>query len=137
MRYYVHYLHFLDYCPHLCRYVYHNVSVFVRIGLLQLVGMSNLTFYFAYWSRLFKFHEPFWMDVSYQLSPVNFPSESSPLPSPGVELTLFGYVTGSNAFINQCLNPQCHMSSIFNYTYSIKYIPLFKFRKLYLFFLHW
>ena len=36
------------------------------------------------------------MDVSYQLSLVNFPSESSPLPSPGIELTLFGYVTGSN-----------------------------------------
>ena len=28
------------------------------------------------------------MDVSYQLSPVNFPSESSPLPSPGIELTI-------------------------------------------------
>ena len=26
------------------------------------------------------------MDVSYQLSPVNFPSESSPLPSQGIEL---------------------------------------------------
>ena len=36
------------------------------------------------------------MDVSYQLSHGNFPSESSPLPSPGIELTLFGYVTGSN-----------------------------------------
>ena len=36
------------------------------------------------------------MDVSYQLSPVNFPSECFPLPSPGIELTLFGYVTGSN-----------------------------------------
>ena len=33
------------------------------------------------------------MDVSYQLSPVNFLSESSPLPSPGIELTLFVYVT--------------------------------------------
>ena len=32
------------------------------------------------------------MDVSYQLSPVNFTPESSPLPSPGIELTLFGYV---------------------------------------------
>ena len=29
------------------------------------------------------------MDVSHQLPPVNLPSESSPLPSPGIELTLF------------------------------------------------
>ena len=42
----------------------------------------------------------------YQLSPVNFPSENSPLPSPGIELTLFGYVTGSK----QRLYPQCHVS---------------------------
>ena len=35
------------------------------------------------------------MDVSHQLPPVNFHSESSPLPSPGIELTVFGYVTGS------------------------------------------
>ena len=25
MRYYVHYLHFLDYCPHLCHHVYLNI----------------------------------------------------------------------------------------------------------------
>ena len=51
------------------------------------------------------------MDVSYQLSPVNFPSESSPLPSPGIELTLIGDVTGSN----QRLYPLCHkwLSSTF------------------------
>ena len=36
------------------------------------------------------------MDVSYQLYPVNLPSESFPQPSPDIELTLFGYVTGSN-----------------------------------------
>ena len=36
------------------------------------------------------------MDVSCQLSPVNFHSESSPLSSQGIELTLFGYVTGFN-----------------------------------------
>ena len=42
MRYYVHYLHFSDYCPHLCCHVYHNVSAVVRSGLLQVVGMSNL-----------------------------------------------------------------------------------------------
>ena len=53
MRYYVHYLHFSDYCPHLCRHVYHNVSAIVSSGLLQVVGMSNLTLYFAYRSRLF------------------------------------------------------------------------------------
>ena len=105
MRYYVH-LYFSDYCPRLCRHVPHNVSAVVRSGLLQVVRMPNLTLYFAHWSRLFKFHEPCLMDVSYQLSPVNFPSESSPLPAPGIELTLFGYVTGSN----QCLYPLYHVS---------------------------
>ena len=73
MRYYVHYLHFSDYYPHLCRHVYHNVSAVVHSGLLQMVGMSNLALYFAHMDRLFKFHEPCFMDVSYQLSPVNFP----------------------------------------------------------------
>ena len=34
MRYYVHYLHFSDYCPHLCRHVYYNVSAVVHSGLL-------------------------------------------------------------------------------------------------------
>ena len=53
MRYYVHYLHFSNYCPHLCRHVYHNVSAVVRSGLLQGVGMSNWTLYFAHWGRLF------------------------------------------------------------------------------------
>ena len=38
---------------HLCRHVYHNVSADVRSGILQVVGMSNLTLYFAYQSRLF------------------------------------------------------------------------------------
>ena len=46
------------------------------------------------------------MDVSYQLSPVNFPTESSPLTSPSIELTTFGYVTGSN----QRLHPLYHVS---------------------------
>ena len=37
------------------------------------------------------------MNVSYPLSPVNFPSEGSSKPSPGIELRLFfGYVTRSN-----------------------------------------
>ena len=58
-------LHFSDYCPHLCRHVYH-VSVVV-----------------------FHVHKPCLMDVNYQLSPANFPSESSPLPSPRIKLTLF------------------------------------------------
>ena len=31
------------------------------------------------------------MDVSYQLPPVDFPSEGSPLSSPGIELTLWIY----------------------------------------------
>ena len=47
------YLQFSDYCPHLCRHVYHNVSVIVRSGLLQVVGMSNLILYFAYRGRQF------------------------------------------------------------------------------------
>ena len=38
---YLHYLYFSDYCPHLCRHVYHNVSAVVRSGLLQVVGMSK------------------------------------------------------------------------------------------------
>ena len=46
------------------------------------------------------------MDVSYQLSPVNFPFESSPLLSMNIELTLFEYVTGSN----QRLYLLCHVS---------------------------
>ena len=43
MRYYGHYLHFLDYFPHLCHHVYYKVSAVVRSSLLQVVGMSNLT----------------------------------------------------------------------------------------------
>ena len=104
MRYYVHYLHFSDYCPHLCRHVYHNISAVVRSGLLQVVGMSNLTLYFAYQGRPFEFHEPCLMDISYLR--LIFPSESSPLPSPGNELTLFRCVSGSN----QRLYPLCHVS---------------------------
>ena len=46
------------------------------------------------------------MNVSYQLSPVNLPSKSSRLSSPGIELTVFGYVTGSN----QRLYPLRHVS---------------------------
>ena len=89
MSYYVHYLHFSDCCPHLCCHVYHNVSAFVHSGLLQVVKMLNSVDCSSSTSYVL-------MDASYQLSPVNFSSESSPLPSPGIELTLFGYVTGSN-----------------------------------------
>ena len=39
---------FSDYCPYFCRHVYHNVSAVVRSGLLQVVGMLNLTLYFTY-----------------------------------------------------------------------------------------
>ena len=53
MRYYVHYLHFSDYCPHVCRHVYHNVSGVVHTGLFQVVGMSNLALYFAHLDKLF------------------------------------------------------------------------------------
>ena len=45
MRYYIHYLHFSDSCPHFWHHVYPNVSVVVRFGLLQVVGMSNLTLF--------------------------------------------------------------------------------------------
>ena len=34
MRYYVHYLHFSDYCPDLCRHVYHNVSAVIHSDFL-------------------------------------------------------------------------------------------------------
>ena len=94
MRYYVHYLHFSDYCPHLCRHVYHIVWVVVLSGLLRVVGMSNLTLYFANRGSLFNY--PYSMGVSYQLSPVNFSSECPPLPSPGIELTVFECITGPN-----------------------------------------
>ena len=33
----LHYVHSLDYCPHLCRHVYHNVSAVVDSGLLCVV----------------------------------------------------------------------------------------------------
>ena len=46
-------LHYLDYCPRLCCHVYHNVSAVVHSGLLQVVGMLNLTLYFTYRGRLF------------------------------------------------------------------------------------
>ena len=47
------FLHYSDYCPHLGHYIYHNVSAVVRSGLLRVVGISNLTLYFAYQVRLF------------------------------------------------------------------------------------
>ena len=53
MTYYAHYLYFSEYCPHLCRPVYHNVSAVVRPSLLQMVGMSKLALYFAHRGRLF------------------------------------------------------------------------------------
>ena len=84
MRYYVHYLHFSEYFPHLCRHIYHKVSAVVRSGFLQVVEMSNLALYFAQRGRLFKVHEPCLMEISHQSSPVNFPSESSPLSSTGM-----------------------------------------------------
>ena len=53
MRYYVHYSHVSDNCPHLCRHVNLNVSSVVRSGLLQVIGMSNLTLYFTHRGRQF------------------------------------------------------------------------------------
>ena len=91
---YIYNLHFSDYCPHLCRHVYHNAMFIITPCLSQRFGCRTLR-PSAYWGRLFLFHQPCLMDVSYQLSPVNFHFESSRLPSPGIELTLFGYVTGS------------------------------------------
>ena len=63
----------------------------LRADFVQAAGMSNLSLYFAYSGRLFSFNEPYLMDVSFQLSPVNFPAESYSLPSLGIELTLCGY----------------------------------------------
>ena len=70
--------------------------------------------------------EPCLMDVSYQLSLVDFPSESSPLPSPGIELSHFGYVTGSN----QRLYPLYPVHNKVHNTSSQKYrqISEFSFR---------
>ena len=65
-----------------------------------MVGISNITLHFTHRGRLFLFHEPCLLDVSYKFSSVNFPSESSLLPSPSIELTLF-WVR---------LYPQCHLS---------------------------
>ena len=50
--YFVYYLHFSHYCPHLCCHGYYNFSAIIRSGLLQVVGMSNLSLYFTY-CRLF------------------------------------------------------------------------------------
>ena len=66
---------------------------FGRCTLRPSSGGWNVELYFAYRDRLFLFPGPCLMDVSYQLSPVNFPSDGSPLPSPDIELTLFGYIT--------------------------------------------
>ena len=52
-----------------------------------------------------------------QFSPVNFPSESSPLPSPSIELILFGYVPGSN----QRLYALCHYKP---YVCSNHFLPV-------------
>ena len=92
---YVYYLHFSDYCPHLCCHVYHNISAVVRSSLLQVFGM--LALYFTH-------HEPCLMDISYLLL----------ISLLKVLLCLhqvlnshsFGYVTGSN----QHLYPLCHVS---------------------------
>ena len=95
----VHYLHLLDYCPYLRRHDYHNVSVVVRGGWnVEL----NPLFRLPGWTVLVlraKFN-------GYQLSSVNSPYKSSPLPSPSIELTFFGYVIGSI----QRLYPLYHMS---------------------------
>ena len=48
MTYYVHYLQFSDYHPHLCHHFCHNVPAVVCTGLLQVVGMSNLTLHLAH-----------------------------------------------------------------------------------------
>ena len=50
---YLHYLHFSDYRPHLCRHVYHNGPAVARSGLFQVIGTANLTLYLAYQGRLF------------------------------------------------------------------------------------
>ena len=94
MRYYVHYLHFSDYYPHLCCHVYHNVSAVVRSGLLQVVGMSNLALYFTHRGKLFCFHKPYLMDISYLL--LISPLKVLHCLHEVLNTHTFGYVTGSN-----------------------------------------
>ena len=72
MRDYVHYLHFLDYCPHLCCHVYY-VSAIVHSSLLQEVGMSIQ-----------------WLD------PVTYPKSVSSILSEGNGELSEGKLTGDN-----------------------------------------
>ena len=68
-------------CPSLIYIFWMIVLIFITMFITTFwhtpVGMLNLALYFAHRGRLFEFHKPYLMDVSYQLSPVNFPSESS------------------------------------------------------------
>ena len=99
---YIHYLHFFYYCPHLCRHVYHNVSAVAHCELLQAVGTSNLTLYFAYQGRLSYFHEPCLMDVSYQLSPVYMYKN-------GFSINYIQWLMCQITKPNQILSPPSHM----------------------------
>ena len=114
VRYYVCYLHFSDYCPHLGCHVYHNVSAIVRSSFLQVVGMSILALYFTHQARVFLFHKSCLMDISYLLL-------ISPLKVLHcLHLILnshsFWYVTGfNNAFIHCAMCPQGHMAQFLFY----------------------
>ena len=88
MRYYVRYLHFLDYCPHLCRQIYHNVSPIVCSGLLQMVGMLNLTLNFASSSTSHVLRH--WLD------PVTYPKSVSSIPGEGSGELSEGKLTADN-----------------------------------------
>ena len=85
----VHYLHFRTIVLIFVTMFITHVSAVERSGLLQVAGMSNLHLYFAHRGRLFLFHEPCLMDWQLSVISCNFPSENSPLTSPGIELTLF------------------------------------------------
>ena len=72
-------------------HVYHNISAIVCSGLL---GMSNLALYFTHQGRLFQFHKPSLMDVSYLL--LISPLKVLHCLHQVLNSHSFGYVTGSN-----------------------------------------
>ena len=92
------YLYFSDYCPHLCRHVYHNLSAVACSYLLQVVRMSNLALYFSTSHVL-------WMSVISYLHLIS-PLKVLHCLHQLLNSYSIGYVTGAN----QHLYPLCHVS---------------------------